>query len=114
MQFADPSKHVSVDLGKEIYDGVHQLTAYILKNEIEEVKCYDPNTWNDFPEVTPPDCVLMHVEVRYPREEDTYYIPLILDLNFPLVFKLDHWENQRGGRIAMGDNAVIRFRPWED
>lgn len=33
--------------------------------EIETVQKYDPNAWNSYPEVTPPEGVLMRVEFVY-------------------------------------------------
>lgn len=41
--------------------------------EIETVQKYDPNAWNSYPEVAPPEGVLMRVETRGGRKFCGYY-----------------------------------------
>lgn len=75
----------------------------IHRNQLNEVVEYDPKGWNDYPEVTPPERVLMQVEgvdvegVRLHRA--AYY-----------ECKCWRWET---GPL-MADVQVKRFRPWDD
>lgn len=54
------------DDGEELEESKHirepQFGVWFNIGEIEEVPEYDPNAWNSFPEVTPPEGVLMLVE----------------------------------------------------
>lgn len=54
------------DDGEELEESKHirepQFGVWFNIGEIEEVPEYDPNAWNSFPEVTPPEDVLMRVE----------------------------------------------------
>lgn len=43
---------------------IQRMTLCFATDEIEEVAEYDPHGWNDFPEVEPPEGVLMRVEWR--------------------------------------------------
>jgi hypothetical protein len=44
------------------YEIVNRFSILLYEHEIEVFEEYDPNDWNNFPEVTPPDGVLMRVE----------------------------------------------------
>lgn len=82
-------------------------------DEIEEINEYDPNTWNSYPEVTPPEGVLMRVECDGDRK-----------LRTCLVFKNGQWHYESGVRFGNREDGayydherglivVRRFRPWE-
>ena len=47
-----------------------RLSAKFSIDEIEEIPEYNPNTWNEFPSVTPPDGKLLRVEVYIPGSHD--------------------------------------------
>lgn len=64
---------------------------------------YDPHTWNEYPEVTPPEGVLMRVECDG-------------NLHTALVYKNNRWQFESGENFQGFERIykVKRFRPWED
>ena len=79
----------------------------ISTKEIEEAPDYNPNAWNEYPDVTPPEGVWMRVDfedgkgskARYSKSGDEYF-----------------WF--AGNGMAFSKNMLIanpinRFRPWE-
>ena len=79
---------------------------YISKTDIKAVDDYNPYTWNSFPEVEPPDGVLMRVERSDGAKRCAYFH------NF-----------SDGGCWCYSDgmawpktysDKVVRFRPWDD
>lgn len=72
----------------------------LLGDELEAQPEYNPDDWNNFPEVTPPDGVLMRVET-----EDDVKICGYLDY-------LDNCWHYSDGTPFDIEN-VKRFRPWE-
>lgn len=86
------------------------------KDEVEEVPQYDPTKWNEWPEVEPPEGVLMRVEVKY-RDRD-------LDTPEPQFWKIRErccaifngscWRHEDGSLILFQMDRLVRFRPWDD
>ena len=78
-------------------------------NKSDICKCpeYDPNTWNEYPEVTPPEGVLMRVEAGVGT--DRRYIKACA------VYVDGVWceSNITKSPSVIGD-LITRFRPWED
>jgi hypothetical protein len=72
---------------------------------IEEVVAYDPKGWNDYPEVTPPECVLMQIEGR-DDDDDAFH--------FSGYFKNRMWVDEYGYALATNIYTVERFRPWDE
>lgn len=75
--------------------------------EIEEAAEYNPNGWNNYPEVTPPTGVLMRVETKGGGRFCAMY----------RNFGDDGAGWCYAGVNSMPDtwsHTVIRFRPWED
>ena len=76
--------------------------------EIEEILDYDPHGWNAFPDVEPPEDILMRVERSDGKKQcaSFYY------------FRDDGegcWCDEDGAPWPMTySKRVIRFRPWED
>ena len=75
------------------------------KDEIEEIPEYNPNDWNEFPEVMPPKCLNMRVEFKNSIEG------------------IKAWWDGKCWRICKGTdfetdpivtNEVSRFRPWKN
>ena len=64
---------------------------------------YDPHTWNEYPEVTPPEGVLMRVECEN-------------NLHTALVYKNNRWQFESGENFQGFERIykVRRYRPWED
>lgn len=76
--------------------------AILFKDLIIE-KTYDPHSWNEWPEVRPPEGKLMRVEF-----EDRYGGKQKMCANF-----VDgDWVGFDGYTFGEVDN--VRFRPWED
>lgn len=83
-----------------------QFSAALYADMLEEVRKYDPHGWNDFPEVEPPEGVLMRVECRDGRKACAKY---------RLFIEGGSWCNVNGGAWPEAySQSVARFRPWED
>lgn len=65
------------DDGEELEESEHirepQFGVWFNIGEIEEVPEYDPNAWNSYPDVTPPEGVLMRIETKGGRKFCGYY-----------------------------------------
>lgn len=86
-----------------IWFGVQpQLSLEITSDMIEEVREYDPHGWNAFPEVEPPEGVLMRVECN--------------QMKTCLVFENGKWRYPSGESFENYEFAfpVKRFRPWDE
>ncbi len=46
---------------------------YIFESELEKIQEYTPKDWNNYPDVTPPEGVLMRVETEGGRKFCGYY-----------------------------------------
>lgn len=90
-----------------IWFGVQpQLSLEITSDMLEEVREYDPHGWNDFPEVEPPEGVLMRVECRDGRKACAKY---------RLFIEGGSWCDVNGGAWPEAySQSVARFRPWDD
>lgn len=91
--------------------GPIRFSARFAADEIELVEDYNPNGWNNFPEVQPPEGVLMRVERDFRghiRRECA-------------VFKNGLWRYTEDGKAIVSSvedyicsfRDVKRFRPWE-
>lgn len=89
-------------------NGLRHLSLF-LADEIEEVPEYDPKAWNEWPDVEPPEHVLMQVEFKEKDKERLYRS----------CWKWSgyewNWGDGRGFVSVNTDNLrEIRFRPWGD
>ena len=76
------------------------------KDEIESCPAYDPNNWNNYPEVEPPVNVPMRLEMLRLGAVMRRYAARFFD---------DQWRFQSGDLPIPAEGAdQIRFRPWED
>ena len=90
------------------YEIVNRFSMLLYEHEIEVFEEYDPNDWNKFPEVTPPDGVLMRVEIEYPDGDVSRACSIFKDEVW--------WEAVNGEPIdeeVTSIGKVKRFRPWE-
>lgn len=104
-EFYDLSDYVRVTItdSKDIFVGRKVL---INKNAICAKKVFDPNKWNNYPEVTPPGGVLMRAEGHYAKRPGLKYYGA-------LVYFEGAWHFADTSEIA--DNVVVeRFRLWDD
>lgn len=93
-----------------------KFCATFYEDEIEAIPEYDPTKWNEWPEVEPPEGVLMRVEVKY-RDRN-------LDTPEPQFWKIRErccaifngscWRHEDGSLILFQMDRLVRFRPWDD
>lgn len=91
------AKTVQITFGE-----TREFSVRIPVDDIEEVHEYDPHGWNDFPEVEPPEGVLMRVECN--------------QIKTCLVFENGKWRYPSGESFENYEFAfpVKRFRPWDE
>lgn len=88
--------------------GHHGFVVFVPLSEIIGPNEFNPDDWNNFPEVLPPDGVPMRVDTM--RD----------GCGFKAQFIEGQWFDMRGDALFDGpygdgiEGAVIRFRPWED
>lgn len=105
------SPHVCVGCGATINphapEHLHIPRAYFyfMKDEIEAVPVYDHHTWNNYPEVKPPEALWMRLEftsggVRHGRR---------------MMFVCGEWGYGFGTISDLpADASAVRFRPWDE
>ncbi len=85
-----------------------RFTVTLFKEDFEVEPEYDPNDWNVFPDVTPPEGVLMRVEIEYPDGDVSRACS---------IFKDEVWWEAVNGEPIDEEVTLIgkvkRFRPWE-
>ena len=83
-----------------------QFGCFFNNNEVEEVPEYDPHAWNNYPDVTPPEGVLMRIETKGGRKFCGYYHTFA---------EGGCWCYEDGTVCPEAiSKSVGRFRPWED
>lgn len=108
----DPAKSeegfaVAYDDFPEI-NGLRHLSLF-LADEIEEVPEYDPSAWNEWPDVEPPEHVLMQVEFKE-KDKERLYRYCWKWSGYEWI-----WVDGRDFVSVNTDNLrEIRFRPWGD
>lgn len=88
--------------------GKSRFTVTIFKEDLEIAPEYNPHDWNIFPDVTPPEGVLMRVEIEYPDGDVSRTCAIFKDEVW--------WEAVNGEPIdeeVTLTGKVKRFRPWE-
>lgn len=87
------------------FGNFRRFSVCLLKHELEVVKEYRPNEWNSYPDVTPPEGVLMRVEFEFEG---------ILRRNCA-IFENGAWRITENGKAsyAVTLDDVKRYRPWE-
>lgn len=84
----------------ELPDHIH-----IYKSEIK--KPYDPNVWNNYPIITPPNHRLMRIEYR----DGLGAVRRTCGI-FSVSENDSFWIDSNGNKIV--EFQSLRFRPWED
>lgn len=102
--FDDGFNHVCVQLsaGSDVF---YYGTVDIRKAAICTKEVYDPHAWNNYPEATPPEGVLMRIEGR-DDDDDAFH--------FSGYFKNKMWVDEYGYALATNIYTVERFRPWDE
>ena len=85
----------------------HAFNASFHPNEVEKFKEYDPNAWNSYPDVKPPEGVWMRTEMHCSGDREG------LDRKLGAIFLKGQWSNSDGDAYPKW-YTVKRFRPWED
>lgn len=80
----------------------HRFNLAFFDDEVKEIHRYNPHGWNAFPEVEPPEGVLMRVECN--------------QMKTCLVFENGKWRYPSGESFENYEFAfpVKRFRPWDE
>lgn len=85
--------------------GESRFTVTLFKEDFETEPEYDPNDWNVFPNVTPPEGVLMRVETKGGRKFCGYYHTFA---------EGGCWCYEDGTVCPEAiSKSVERYRPWE-
>lgn len=93
-------------------NGLRHLSLF-LADEIEEVPEYDPNAWNEWPLVTPPEKVLLRAEILTERYDQNGPEPKDGRPRYRGCAKwIGYWDFFGDAHVSM--NETVRFRPWED
>lgn len=79
-----------------VWTGI-ETTFQIAKTAIEEIPEFNPHSWNNYPDVEPPEGILMRIE----EWDGTCCAGAFIDGSWHI-----------DGRDMLGE--VKRFRPWED
>lgn len=81
---------------------LHRFNLAFFDDEVKEIHRYNPHGWNAFPEVEPPEGVLMRVECN--------------QMKTCLVFENGKWRYPSGESFENYEFAfpVKRFRPWDE
>ena len=93
-------------------NGLRHLSLF-LADEIEEVPEYDPNAWNEWPLVTPPEKVLLRAEILTERYDQNGPEPKGGRPRYRGCAKFDghYWDFRDMAHLSAGE--TVRFRPWE-
>lgn len=85
--------------------GNNNIDVIFNGSHVKKRSDYDPKIWNEYPEVTPPEGILMRVETAF--DSATYRECAIFDKGA--------WKKDRDGKPThLLLSEVKRFRPWED
>lgn len=81
---------------------LHRFNLAFFDDEVKEIHRYNLHGWNAFPEVEPPEGVLMRVECN--------------QMKTCLVFENGKWRYPSGESFENYEFAfpVKRFRPWDE
>lgn len=96
---------IFVELGEKLESpgfDLHRFNLAFFDDEVKEIHRYNPHGWNAFPEVEPPEGVLMRVECN--------------QMKTCLVFENGKWRYPSGESFENYEFAfpVKRFRPWDE
>lgn len=101
--YLDTNKTISFMFCKADLTELGEL--YFFLSDLEEIPDYNPNDWNSYPSVTPPEGILMRVKTVC--GSSTYFECAI--------FECGIWKNERDGRSNDELYGEVKFfRPWED
>ena len=96
--------------------GVGAIRVRIYESALEEVPEYDPHAWNEWPDITPPEGVLLRIEVKGPDENLNSPEPRFGKVRERCCAKFDgqYWVRSNGLIVLLHGGETVRFRPWDD
>lgn len=99
---------VEVGFSREKGKNTRWFTATFRTDEIEKVPEYDPNQWNLYPEVIPPQGAMMRIKYHDVTSEDRK-----VERGFA-IFDCGQWVNDSGYQKFPNNpqNYLVWFRPW--
>ena len=93
------------------YNGERLGIVSFYTDTLEEVPEYNPNGWNEFPAVTPPDSRVCQLTVSRSLDEPVNYYAAFYD------FRAKTWRVQDSGRpidTKVLKDGFVTFRAWRD
>ena len=104
-EYGDSTRYVEMQLSD--CNGIFfNDESVINKDAITTKEVYDPHAWNDYPNVTPPEGVLMRIEGQYAKRPELEYYGALMYLEGAWHF---------ADTVEIADNVIVeRFRPWND
>lgn len=103
-QLNDPTNFVNVAIRND--KGGYECVVGIKKNAILVKETYDPNKWNNYLQVTPPDGVLMRIEGFFKSAPHAI-------VREAARYQDNRWILSNTYGLAE-DIQVTRFRPWDN
>ena len=97
-----------------VVDGriLEDCRLWFYKWELEEIKNYAPNNWNEYPAVKPPENTIFRVEIET-DEDFTRCLGRTKDSQILFIYEsYEGWINVDS--FKEDKRKIIRFRPWED
>lgn len=95
------AKTVQITFGE-----TREFSVRIPVDDIEEILKYDTHKWNSYPDVEPPEGVLMRVECKNGMKACA---------KWRIFVEGGSWCDVNGGAWPEAySQSVARFRPWED
>lgn len=94
-------------------NGLRHLSLF-LADEIEEVPEYDPNAWNEWPDVEPPRHKLLRTEILTERIDWDTPEPRGGQSRFKGSGIFDGTEWYFYDATTRKEGETVRFRPWDD
>lgn len=94
-----------------------RFCVHFKENELEKIHEYDPNSWNDYPDVTPPEDVWMRFEYKNVNDEIKDIEPCCNDdelIGVRLIYRNGEWRNSRNWPLCTNNIREARFRPWDE
>lgn len=110
----DEKEVITVGFYQNHLDELGEL--YFFLSDLEEIPDYNPNDWNNFPEIIPPFDSIMRLEFEDGTTGRKFY--------YAAFYTSNGWRSavENGlpkfvltdGMIESGLIKNVRFRPWED
>ena len=96
--------------------GAGSIRVHLFESAFEEVPQYDPHAWNEWPDITPPEGVLLRIEVKGPDENLNSPEPRFGKVRERCCAKFDgqYWVRSNGLIVLLHGGETVRFRPWDD